>query len=170
MPQALQGPPPPPNPDQQGVLSAGGSPQQPGAPGQPAAPPPPMPAPTHNQTVATLRHFAAIGKELETVVKDPDLGKADVKDKLIDAVTTLVADRIIPPGQAVAQLATFPDRPFEQKQWVMNHLQQIAQAKNAVLAHHAAAFAGQPPQPTPAADGHMQDVAGMVNSHYAKAA
>lgn len=145
-------PPPPPNP--QGALSAGV--QQ-----APQAPPQQMPAPSHNQVVAALRHFGAIQKQLDIALKDPELGKTDVRSRMIDGMTTLVADRIIPPGQAVTQLATFPDRPFEQRLWVQKHLEQTVQAKNAVLSHHAAAFAGGGPEPTPDADGHMQDMASL---------
>lgn len=150
-------PPPPPNP--QGALSAGV--QQ-----APQAPPQQMPAPSHQQTVAALRHFTAIGKQLEIALKDPELGKSDVRSSLIDGMTTLVADRIIPPGQAVTQLATFPDRPYEQRLWIQKHLEQTIQAKNAVLSHHAMASAGQGPEPTPSADNHMSDMASL-HSQYA---
>lgn len=152
-------PPPPPNP--QGALSAGV--QQ-----APQAPPQQMPAPSHQQTVAALRHFDAIGKQLEIALKDPELGKSDIRSKVIDGMTTLVADRIIPPGQAVTQLATFPDRPFEQKAWLIQHYQQTQQAKDAVLSHHAMASAGQGPEPTPSADSHMDDMQGLHAQYQGK--
>lgn len=156
---ALQSMAPPPAPNPQGAL-AGGVQQS------PQAPPQQMPAPSHQQTVAALRHFAAIGKQLEIALKDPDLGKSDMRSKLIDGMTTLVADRIIPPGQAVTQLATFPDRPFEQKTWLIQHYKQIQQARDAVLSHHAMANAGGGPEPTPSADSHLQDMQSMTASHY----
>lgn len=161
--------PPTPNPGPAPALMGApgmppGMPQAPQGPG--AAPPQAPPAPTHQQTVSALRHFAAIGKQLEIALKDPDLGKSSIKDKLIDGATTLVADRIIPPGQAVTMLATFPERPYDQKVWIIQHYQQIQQAENAVLAHHAAAFAGQGPQPTPNQDSHLQDMAGLMSGHY----
>jgi hypothetical protein len=134
----------------------------PNTPQQPQAPP----APTHAQTVAALRHFSAIGKQLQSAMQDPDLGKTDIKNKIIDGVTALVADRIIPPTAAVTELSTFPERPYDQKIWVQQHLMQVMQARNAVLAHHAAAFAGGAPQPTPSADDHMSDLQAMQQSHY----
>lgn len=153
--------PPQPNPDQQGALSGGG----PVAP-QPS-PPMQQPAPSHQQVVASLRHFAAIGKQLEIALKDPDLGKSDIKDKVIDGMTTLVADRIIDPREAVSQLTTFPDRPFEQKQWLLRHLQKVMMARNAILDHHRVSNlpAAEVP-PTPSGDNHMQDMAGMMQAHY----
>lgn len=177
MPGALQpGMATPPAPDQgagsplaAGVLQSPQMPQAPtGAPGQQQQQPPqPPPAPTHAQTVAALRHFTAISKQLEDALKDPDLGKSDIKSKVIDGMTTLVANRIIPPGAAVTQLATFPEKPFDQRKWLLTHLQQVAQARDAVLGHHAMAFAGAGPEPTPHGDNHMQDISGMMAAHYA---
>lgn len=159
----------PPQPDQSGqagVLSAGGGPP-PMTPGNaPAQPPQPPPAPTHAHTVAALRHFHALGAQLESALKDPDLGKADIKSKVIEGMTQLVAQRIISAPQAVTQLATFPEKPFDQKKWLIDHYMHVKQAEMAVLDHHGAAFAGAGPQPAPSADDHMGDVAGMMQGHY----
>lgn len=141
-------------------------PQMPMAPqGAPPAPPqaPQMPAPTHAQTVAALRHFHAIAGELQTLLRDPDLGRADMKGKIIDGTTQLVAQRIITPAQAVVQLGDVPEKPFDQKQWIMTHFQQTKAAADAVLGHHAQAFAGQeetgePPAPE---DDHFKIMSGL---------
>jgi hypothetical protein len=164
-PSALQdmpdnGMPPAPQGGPSALGAPGGAPAA--APGQPSQ----MPAPTHNQTVAALRHFAALAKQLEAALKDPDIGKADIKSKVIDGMTELVSERMISPGEAVSTLSTFPERPFDQKQWVMQHYQQVQQARNFVLAHHAMAFAGQGPQPAPKPETHMADVGAMMQAHY----
>src|SRR5262249_52168799 len=82
----------------------------------------PAPAPTHKQTVAALRHLDAITRKLEEAARDPDLGRANLKSKIIDGMTSLVSTRLMEPGEAVQTLTTFPERPFDQKTWVMNHL------------------------------------------------
>lgn len=168
MPGALQagGPPPVPQPQQNAALGQGGPAPQPGQPQVPQAPP----APTHAQTVAALRHFQAIVSELRTLASNPDLGKSDIRDAFIDGMTKLVADRMVAPPQAVQQLSTIPDKPLDQKKWVMTHMQQTLQARDAVLVHHAAAFAGQPAQEAPDADQHMQDISGMMQQHYGQGA
>ena len=158
---------PPPVPAQPNAIQQGGGAQpmgpQQGAPqGAQQAPP----APTHAQTVAALRHFTALKRELTVLLKNPDLGKADMKSAIIDGVTKLVADRIVPPAAAVQKLAMVPDTPFQQKKWIEQDYAQIMKAENMVLAHHAAAFAGQGPQPPADPDSHMQDVQGMMASHY----
>jgi hypothetical protein len=176
-------PPPAPFPDaQQGqpalgmdISAAGGAPQQ--APGQGAAaagPPQSPPAPSHQQTVAALRHFTAIGGELEKALKDPDVGKADIKSKVIDGVTRLVARGIMPAADAVKTLSTFPARPFDQRKWLQTHLQQTQQAEMAVLEHHRAGNPGSGDFATESAmhnsgspDDHLGTMAGMMSAHYA---
>lgn len=169
MPNPLQSgmPPEAPNPQpmQGGQSNALAQPQG----GQQA----PIPPPSHQQTVAALRHFAAIESELKTLLKNPDLGKSDIKSAIIDGTTKLVADRIIPPAEAVTQLSTVPTVPFEQKQWVMQHMQTVIQAKNAIVDHHAQGNSGtmdwaqesQNGHPDP--DDHMKTMAG-IGAHYSR--
>src|ERR1700732_471362 len=98
-------------------MPQGAAPQAPpGAPQQPgqATPPPP----THEQTVAALRHFDAVKRELEIILTDPALGKTSVKTKIIDGVTRLVATRFLKSAQAVDELAEVPsDRLLPLKMW-----------------------------------------------------
>jgi hypothetical protein len=182
MPNALSGTvggaPPAPNPQPQQAPQGGmggnalsGAPT--GAPGQPQPPQQAQaPAPTQQQTIAAMRHFSAIERELTSLLSDPDLGKADLKSKIIDGATKLVSDGILTPAQAVTQLGAVPDGkqsggPFQQKQWVEKNFAQTIQAANAVLDHHGAAFPGQGADPaaqsTP--DDHQGIMAGLT-SHY----
>lgn len=153
---------PPPAPVQPNAI---GTPQ--GQQSQQAAPN--VPTPTHAQTVAALRHFTALKQELTVLINNPDLGKADMKSAIIDGVTKLVADRIVPPATAVQQLATVPDSPFQQKKWIEQNYAQVMKAENGILAHHGAAFAGQGNQPPPDPANHMQDLQSMMASHYSGA-
>lgn len=145
-------------------------PPQQGGPQQQQAPQAP-PVLSHQQAVAALRHFGAIDKELKTLLKDPDLGKADLKSAIIDGTTKLVADRIIAPGTAVAMLATVPEKPFDQKKWVEQHYQQNSVAQVAVLDHHRAggpgtgdwAIEGQAQAPDP--DEHMKHMQGVMAAY-----
>jgi hypothetical protein len=155
---------PPEAPEQPNAIQSGAVPlgqQGPVQGGQPQAP-----APTHAQTVAALRQFTAVKNELDVLLKNPDLGKTDMKSAIIDGATKLVADRIIPPGQMVQQLASVPDSPFQQKKWIEDNYAQTVKAENFILAHHAAAFAGQGPQEPGNPDNHMQDIQGLMDSHY----
>ena len=138
MPNALQQnntPPPPPD------INARPVPQS-GAPGAPIQGPQPVPAPSHEETVAALRHFQGIERELITLAKNPGLGKTNVKSAVIEGVTKLVAGQYLTPSQAVIELSTVPEKPFDQKVWVQKHIVTTEAMQNAVLTHHQAANPG----------------------------
>jgi hypothetical protein len=99
-------------------------------------------APSHKETVAALRHFMAIVDGLKTLANNPALGRSDMKDPIIDAVTSLVMHRMLKSAEAVIQLSTVPAEPGKQKQWVMEKLQQAIQAQNNVLDHHSMSHHG----------------------------
>lgn len=128
-----------------------------------------IPAPTHAQTVAALRHFTAIEDKLSMAMQDPDLGKTDIRSKVIDEMTDLVAEGIFSAPDAVKQMGTFPDKPYEQRAWINQHFMQAVQAQQAVLAHHQFGVAtGQNVQPNVEAnpDDHLSTIASL-NSRYA---
>ena len=164
MPNALQQnntPPPPPD------INARPVPQN-GAPGAPIQGPQPVPAPSHAQTVAGLRHFQALEHELTILAKNPALGKTSIKSSIIDGVTKLVADQFMSPSQAVIELGTVPEKPFDQKMWVQQHLTAINAAQNAVLDHHRSAFSGAPDEAAGgpgSPDAHAADISGLMG-HY----
>lgn len=155
--------PPLPNPDQGQPVGANGAAEQALTP----------PAPTHGQTVAALRHFNAILGQLMTLLKNPDLGKADVRSQIIDGITQLVSERIMPPAQAVAQLATVPDKPLDQRKWAEQQFQQTVQAQSAVLDHHRTQTVGtgnydlENMLHESAPDDHLGTIKAMMQAHYA---
>lgn len=134
----------------------GGPPQQ-----------PQMPAPNHRQVVAALRHFDAIEDELTKLLKSPDCGKADMKSDLIDAATRLVGKGMFTPTGAAGTLADFPQRPFDQKKWLLDHFMQTVQAQHAILDHHGAAFPGQDMEQGDLGPDDQIGVMAGLNNHYA---
>jgi hypothetical protein len=161
MPPQFQAPPPQPS-----ALS--------GANGQPSAPQSPqqIAAPSHGQTVAALRHFHAVSQELKGLLNNPELGKSDLKSEIINGATKLVGDQIISPDEAVTELTTVPDRPFDQRKWVEQRYVQAIQASVAVLSHHQQAVMGtgnydletKLHQSDP--KNQMSTMRGMITSHY----
>jgi hypothetical protein len=107
-----------------------------GLQGQPQAQQAPPP-PTHEQTVAALRHFDAIKGELTPLLANPALGKSDLKSQIIDGVTKLVSERIISAATAVQQLSQVPTDPLQQRKYLQNMMAQTVQAANAIVDHHA---------------------------------
>lgn len=157
---SMGGAPPAPNPqpDSGGNALASQGPSG----GAQAAPPPP---PTHQQTVAALRHFSAIEGELTHILSDPDVGTADMKSKIIDGTTKLVASGILTPASAVGELGTVPDRPFDQKIWLMKHFQQTVQAQSLVLAHHQIGGPTAPNDEPYNPDNHHSIMAGLMGQY-----
>ncbi len=176
---SLANPPPPdmpaPPPDGGNALAMGGGPPQPQGGAQPGqsgqSPIPQPPAPTHEQTVAALRHFQAVQAELEPLLQDPALGKADMKSKVIDGATKLVMARIFGPADAVAQLADFPEHPVEQRDWLIRHYFMASVGMHQVLDHHgAAAAAGMVPKHgSPKREDHLHDIKGLMGHYKGKA-
>jgi hypothetical protein len=137
--------------------SAAGSPGGP----QPQQAQPPIP-PSHAQTVAALRHFTAIEKETQTLLKNPDCGKADIRSAIIDGMTGLVSRGIVTPSDAVKELGSVPDKPFDQKKWLEMHFTQATQAQTAMLSMHQMGSLGQPPDDSkPNTDDHQNIMSGL---------
>jgi hypothetical protein len=130
-----------------------------------------MPAPSHSQTVAALKHFMMIIDELQKLEKNDALGKSDVHGLIIDGVTGLVGERVLSAPNAVSLLAGVPDDPLQQRKWVKQMMAQTIQAQNNVLAHHAMSHPGTldwniEKQHSPYnADDHMQTMEGL-GAHY----
>lgn len=124
------------------------------------------PAPSHQQTVAAIRHFDLIERELEGLLSDPDLGKSDMRSKIIDGATKLVAEGVLTPSAAVMQLGSVPDKPFDQKVWAQKQFAQAIAAANAVLDHHRNANLGQDIQSQPYDSANHIDLINSALSHY----
>lgn len=121
--------PTPPNPD-----AGSGNPLQSGGQPQAAAPIPP----SYEQVVAAMRHTDAVKGELATLLKNPALGRSDVKSAIIDGTTKLVAERFMSPEDAVIQLSKVPSDPIAQRKWLQTMLAQTQQSENAILDHYGA--------------------------------
>jgi len=97
---------------------------------------------SHQRAVAALRYFQEFERELWSVLADPDLGKADMKSKVVAAITRLRTREIASPAQSATLLATFPDRPLDQQRWAEAHFTQAIQGADEVLERYRAATPG----------------------------
>jgi hypothetical protein len=130
-----------------------------------------MPAPGHQETVAALRHFMAIIDELQVLLKNPSLGRSDMKDPITDGVIKLVGERMISPANAVPILADIPADPLQQRKRVQQMLQQTVAAQNNVLHHHVMGnpgtldWATESQHQAGSMDDHMQTMAGLADTY-----
>lgn len=167
MSNALSANPPAPEPKPMAPVSQMGAPgpsnalQAPGPVQKPLPPPP-----SHQQTVAALRHFDALEKELTGLLKNPDCGKSNLRSEIIDATAKLVAEGFATPAEAVTELGTVPDRPFDQKKWLEIHLKQTIEGADTILAHHAIGFRGQNVDTTPPNPAKHTDMMAALKAQY----
>jgi hypothetical protein len=157
----MGGPPIAPNPDAGNALQQG-APQQ-----QQAAPT----APSHSQVVAALRHYDAIKSELSILLRNPALGKSDLKGAIIDGTSKLVGERFISPADAVMQLSKVPSAPLEQRKWLQGLMNQATQNEIGILNHHrntnlgSGDWAVESQQHNSDPDNHMQDMQALAANY-----
>lgn len=99
-------------------------------------------APTYGQTLASMRQFSAIRRQLQRLMREPELGQVSVKGKIVDGIAELVADRILTAADAVQQLGNVPERPYDQKTWLAQQAQLTDEAERTVIAHYRQGIAG----------------------------
>lgn len=131
---------------------------------------PQAPPPTYRQTLAAMRHFSALRREIAHVLKDPDVGKANLKGKIVDGISDLVADRILTPSEAVEQLSQVPPRPFDQKTWLQQQYINTHHAETMLLAHYRQGLAqsgddARTIDTSGGPDTHSQDMSGLVQNY-----
>lgn len=136
-------------------------------PNQSPGPDAPVPAPTHAQAVAALRHFGAIETAIAGVARDPALGKSSVKKQIVDAVAGLVANRIMSAPQAVEELANVPERPFDQKTWLAQQLMTTQSARVEIYDAYARTHPGGAQDRSYDPDNHVADVEGLTAQYRA---
>ncbi len=126
----------------------------------------PQPAPDNAETIALQRHLGAIEHELENLMANPALGRSDCKSAIIDGMTRLVSDRIMPASQAVAELTTLPPEPVQQRRWLMEHYAKTRIALVSLLEHHRAAHFGVGDMPMGDPNDHTAITRGAMARHY----
>lgn len=118
---------------------------------QPQAPPPP---PSHAQTVAAVHHFGEIKQAMVPVMKDPNLGKSNVRPKLLDSFSKLLATKTLSLPEIMTALKSLPEDPIAQKKFVEKIYADNNQAQQMVLQQYAQSPAEQG-EPDPwSEDGH----------------
>lgn len=121
---------------QQGVPQGGGNPLA-ALMGQQAAAPRPVPRPTPGQTAAALHHFGEIKAALRPIIQDPQFGKTNVRPKLLDAASKLLAAKVLSLPQIMSAIKGLPEEPMEQVKFVEKIYGDSDQAQKIVLMQHA---------------------------------
>jgi hypothetical protein len=124
-----------------------------------------QPAPTHAQTVAALQHFGAIKNAMLPVMDDPKLGKANIRPKLLDSFSKLLAARTLSLPEIMNAIKSLPDDPQQQVAFVTKIYKDNDQAQKMILAHHQM---GPPSQGEPEAwspDNHADQLSALSQQY-----
>lgn len=98
---------------------------------------PQRPTPNHQQTVAALVHLQAVQKAMDGLSRLPGLGKENIRPEIFDATADLMGQGMFTLPQVMNEIKAIPADPPGQKQWVLQHLQQISAAQKQILMDHA---------------------------------
>ena len=132
----------PQNPDPPDVQGASGSgldgamQQQQGGPPQGGGT---MQPPSHHEAVALLQHISAFDQRWREILKDPEIGKGNVRGKVYDMMADMMGEDYATLPQVMGLLKSMPTEPLEQKHWIEEHVANDQKAMQAVVQHHAQA-------------------------------
>ncbi len=116
-----------------------------GAPANPlmaGAPVSAAPAPTHDMTASTLHHLSEMRRHFMDLLKNPGVGKQDMKGPMLDALADLMSEGLLDSKKSVAMIQMFPEGPDQQKQWLENSLQMLGAAQAKILEDHRMSHQG----------------------------
>lgn len=94
------------------------------------------PAPTHAQTVAVMHRLGQIKTALRPVMDDPHLGSKNIRPKLLDAASKLLAAKVVSLTDIMSEIKGLPEDPIEQKKFVEGLYNNATQGQTAILEQH----------------------------------
>lgn len=98
----------------------------------------PPPAPTHQEVVAALREFHEIQRQLGPLLKNPKIGKSDMKGDVYTVGAALLGSGFMTLPEVMTELKSFPKEPIDQRRWIEQHYNNAVMAQQKVLDDHAA--------------------------------
>lgn len=128
---------------------------------------PQQPAPTHAQTVAAVHHTGQIKQALIPVLDDPNLGVKNIRPKILDMASKLLASKTLTLPEIMKAVKALPNDPVAQKQFVEKIYNDNDKAQMLVLGHHAMGPQAQPGQEPEqwSPDKHQDHMAGLMQQY-----
>jgi hypothetical protein len=121
---------------------------------------------TKQQVIAGLHHFTAFDKAFSPLLKNPDLGKSNIRPKIFDASASLIGQGIFSVPEVMNGIKDLPDDPLGQKKWLEQKLASTAMAEKKIVSDYIAQGPGQEPQePAWSPDNHSDHMAGMMANY-----
>lgn len=105
-----------------------------------------------------MKNIGAVNSTIAGLLGDPDVGKADISKKIIDATTRLVKDNVYSAQHVTEALKGMPTDPVRQAQWLRNIYSQTQSAEQ-----RAQSFFGTPQGIQTGAATEIVQIPGMPN-------
>lgn len=126
---------------------------------------PPQVNMTKQQLIAGLHHLQSFSREFAPLLKNPKLGKANIRPKIFDAAATLIGAGIFTVPEVINGIKDLPDDPVDQKKWLEVKLINAQQAEQKLIADYIAQGPGQDEGPDWSMDNHKDHVTGLLGSY-----
>jgi len=121
---------------------------------------------TKHQVIAGLHHLDAVQKAVSPLLRNPALGKSNIRPKLFDAMATLIGQGTMTVPEVINGIKDLPDDPFEQKKWLEQKMMQTAQAEQKLISDYIAQGPGPEPQgPEWSPETHKDHMAGLLGNY-----
>ena len=121
---------------------------------------------TKQQLIAGLHHLNAFQKQFSPILKNPDLGKSNIRPKIFDASATLIGQGIFSVPEVMNGIKDLPDEPLGQKKWLEQKLAGTMMAEKKLISDYIAQGPGQEPEgPEWSMDNHKDHMGGLMGNY-----
>ena len=121
---------------------------------------------TKQQLIAGLHHLNAFQKQFSPLLRNPDLGKSNVRPKIFDASAALIGQGIFSVPEVMNGIKDLPDDPLGQKKWLEQKLSSTMMAEKKLVSDYIAQGPGQEPEgPEWSMDNHKEHMGGLMGNY-----
>src|ERR1017187_6903233 len=121
---------------------------------------------TKQQLIAGLHHLNAFQKQFSPLLKNPELGKSNVRPKIFDASAALIGQGIFSVPEVMNGIKDLPDDPLGQKKWLEQNLSGTMMAEKKLVSDYIAQGPGPEPQgPEWSPDNHTEHMTGLMANY-----
>jgi hypothetical protein len=121
---------------------------------------------TKQQLIAGLHHLNAFQKQFSPILKNPELGKSNIRPKIFDASAALIGQGIFSVPDVMNGIKDLPDDPLGQKKWLEQKLSGTMMAEKKLVSDYIGQGPGPEPQgPEWSPDNHTEHMGGLMSNY-----
>lgn len=121
---------------------------------------------TKQQLIAGLHHLNAFQQQFSPLLRNPEIGKSNVRPKIFDASASLIGQGIFSVPEVMNGIKDLPDDPLGQKKWIEKKLSDAMMAEKKMVSDYIGQGPGQEPEgPEWSMDNHKDHMAGLMGNY-----